>query len=516
MRARQWSRASGPRLIAAIGVAGLLLITGCGLRIVSTAALVAVPSTLFLTVYLGAMTAAVRVVRGKVRLAAAPAAAAVAVMLVFCGWALALPVVVALAVSGRDWLRRPHGYWRIRLRMVPSMDLMGVTGPREILTRRRALASLGVLAGLSAAGCASSSAATADVTVSQPPPRILWRSKPLVDGEYVLGVVPAGDFVCVGDGFGNVYGLSAASGKTLWRRTFRNNSAGYLPLAAAGGRVFAVGSGRVAALSAATGAQLWSVPAAGVQPGFPPQLPTYFVVYANDVVCVLGADGDVAGLDPRTGSRVWRHSPPGSGGFGAGAAAGNGVLYVAQTSGRVAALDVPTGRLRWAAPAPSVASTLLVTGGVIAGTPTASPSYDAGQLTFGLDQATGRLLWKKNFDTETYSSIAGEGDQVFVHVNLLNGAVTAGNAIYALAARSGRTLWHRAFPSQSIGGTIYAAGGLLYACFQDGALRALSPTTGADVWQSTALGAVDSITPGSRVVYGNAPGSPDTIYAVRP
>ncbi len=51
--------------------------------------------------------------------------------------------------------------------------------------------------------------------------------------------------------------------------------------------MFAVGSGRVAALSAATGAQLWSVPAAGVEPGFPPQLPTYFVVYANGVVCVL-------------------------------------------------------------------------------------------------------------------------------------------------------------------------------------------------------------------------------------
>ncbi|MGH3226892.1 MAG: hypothetical protein ACRDPY_50815, partial [Streptosporangiaceae bacterium] len=36
-----------------------------------------------------------------VRLAAVPAALAVAVMLVFCGWALALPAVVALAVCGR-------------------------------------------------------------------------------------------------------------------------------------------------------------------------------------------------------------------------------------------------------------------------------------------------------------------------------------------------------------------------------------------------------------------------------
>jgi amino acid efflux transporter len=99
-------RAGAPmhRLLAAIGVAGLLLITLYGLRIVSTAALVAVPSTLFLAVYLGAMTAAARVLRGPVRLAAVPAALAVAVMLGFCGWALALPAAVALAVSGRGWV----------------------------------------------------------------------------------------------------------------------------------------------------------------------------------------------------------------------------------------------------------------------------------------------------------------------------------------------------------------------------------------------------------------------------
>ncbi len=42
------------------------------------------------------------------RLAAVPAALAVAVMLAFCGWALALPAAVALVVSGRDWLRKPR------------------------------------------------------------------------------------------------------------------------------------------------------------------------------------------------------------------------------------------------------------------------------------------------------------------------------------------------------------------------------------------------------------------------
>src|SRR6266516_5237344 len=93
--------AAKARLLAAIAVAGLLLIGMYGLRIVSTTALVAVPTTLFLTVYLGAMAAAARVLRGPVRLAALPAALAVTAMLGFCGWALAVPAAVALAVSWR-------------------------------------------------------------------------------------------------------------------------------------------------------------------------------------------------------------------------------------------------------------------------------------------------------------------------------------------------------------------------------------------------------------------------------
>jgi amino acid efflux transporter len=92
------------RLLAVIVAAGLLLILGYGLGIVSTTALVAVPTVLFLAVYLGAMIAAARVLRGPARLASLPAVLAVAVMLGFCGWALAIPAAVALATS---WRGRP-------------------------------------------------------------------------------------------------------------------------------------------------------------------------------------------------------------------------------------------------------------------------------------------------------------------------------------------------------------------------------------------------------------------------
>ena len=89
------------KLLAAITAAGLLLITFYGLRIVSTAALVAVPTVLFLAVYLGAMVAAIRTLRGTARFAAVPAAVAVLAMLGFCGWALAVPTLVCLAVFCR-------------------------------------------------------------------------------------------------------------------------------------------------------------------------------------------------------------------------------------------------------------------------------------------------------------------------------------------------------------------------------------------------------------------------------
>jgi amino acid efflux transporter len=133
---RAASGGHGPvlRLLAAITAAGLLLIIGYGLRIVSTAALVAVPTALFLAVYLGAMTAAARVLRGPVRLAALPAALAVTAMLGFCGWALAVPAAVALAVSWRAQAHpRRH---RTSARPASAVRCPGSLGERELVPSR--------------------------------------------------------------------------------------------------------------------------------------------------------------------------------------------------------------------------------------------------------------------------------------------------------------------------------------------------------------------------------------------
>jgi hypothetical protein len=114
-------------LLATVAAAGLLLISLCGLGIVSTAALVTVPTALFLAVYLGAMVAAARVLRGPVRLAALPAALAVIIVLGFCGWALTMPAAVALTVGWR------HGHNGVGGRASRSMRTRRPTGVSSAL-----------------------------------------------------------------------------------------------------------------------------------------------------------------------------------------------------------------------------------------------------------------------------------------------------------------------------------------------------------------------------------------------
>jgi hypothetical protein len=95
-------QAAAPQLLVAIAAAGLLVITVYGLRLVGTDTLVMLPTVLFLAVYLGSMVAAVRLLSGRARVAAVPAALAVLVMLAYCGWALVLPAAVALAVGWHE------------------------------------------------------------------------------------------------------------------------------------------------------------------------------------------------------------------------------------------------------------------------------------------------------------------------------------------------------------------------------------------------------------------------------
>ena len=118
----------------AIAAAGLLLITAYALRIVAATALVAVPTVLFLTVYLGAMAAAARLLCGPARLAALPGALAVIVMLGFCGWALALPAAVAVAACWRP--RAAARRERCTARPAGAVSCPGTARERALIAAR--------------------------------------------------------------------------------------------------------------------------------------------------------------------------------------------------------------------------------------------------------------------------------------------------------------------------------------------------------------------------------------------
>ena len=95
--ARQLRPGSRPRALQlAVAVSGVAILGVVGAGWISLAQLVAVPTALFLIVYLFCTASAARILRGPVRIAAAVACAVTVVILGFSGAAL---VVVAVVVA---------------------------------------------------------------------------------------------------------------------------------------------------------------------------------------------------------------------------------------------------------------------------------------------------------------------------------------------------------------------------------------------------------------------------------
>jgi amino acid efflux transporter len=85
----------------AIVAAGMLLLGGSALNVVSLTTVVAIPTAFFLAVYVASTAAAARTFRGAVRLIAMVACFASTAVLLFAGWAITLPfaVVAIMAIT---------------------------------------------------------------------------------------------------------------------------------------------------------------------------------------------------------------------------------------------------------------------------------------------------------------------------------------------------------------------------------------------------------------------------------
>jgi amino acid efflux transporter len=96
---REWRGPSA--IVAAIAAAGAVLLGLVGAGVVTTTQIVAIPTTLFLVVYLGCMAAAARILTGVVRLAAGTACVVVCFLLAYAGWAALVAAAVALVAGAR-------------------------------------------------------------------------------------------------------------------------------------------------------------------------------------------------------------------------------------------------------------------------------------------------------------------------------------------------------------------------------------------------------------------------------
>jgi len=92
-------RLSARAFLAFIALTGLVVIALSALRLADFAALVGVPTTMFVCVYLGCTASAARILSGPARVAAAVAVLAVLAILAFSGWALLAAAAVAAVAA---------------------------------------------------------------------------------------------------------------------------------------------------------------------------------------------------------------------------------------------------------------------------------------------------------------------------------------------------------------------------------------------------------------------------------
>ncbi|GIX30070.1 MAG: hypothetical protein KatS3mg124_0542 [Porticoccaceae bacterium] len=170
--------------------------------------------------------------------------------------------------------------------------------------------------------------------------------------------------------------------------------------------------------------------------------------------------GAVAGIHRDNVARLrlrWVHAFPGSQRMRSQPALAGGAVIAGSHAGRVRALDLETGCLRWEFRADAEVRTAVVVSPWPAGDASARPLAYFGDLranVYAVDAATGRLVWKARLDDHPAAVITGapalHRGVLYVPVSSLEEAAAAApgypcctfrGAVAALDAASGRLLW---------------------------------------------------------------------------
>jgi outer membrane protein assembly factor BamB len=284
----------------------------------------------------------------------------------------------------------------------------------------------------------------------EPPFRIVWRET----GDWSLIEFPpvvAGGRLFVGTNHGLLLALDTTTGRRLWQREL----------------------GRCIASSPAVAGETVVV---GVMAA-PPQ-------------CDRDVPSFVAAFDARTGRTLWRRR---SGPVEASPLVVGSAALTGSWDGRLVAVDIATGRVRWT----FATGRAIKAGAALAGSTAIVGSYD-GSL-YAVDAQTGGLHWSTRVGVPFYATAAVAGGRVF--------DATVDGVVHAFDARSGAVLWARRIGRFGYSAAAVAAG-RVYVGSYDHRLYALDAVTGAVLWAHEAPGPVSGApTVLGRLVFFSSCGS---------
>ena len=170
----------------------------------------------------------------------------------------------------------------------------------------------------------------------------LWQSAIGDSQQAVFSPAVTGDSVYAAANDGAIMRLDAASGKQVWRINAGVRLTGGV---GADGKVVAVGSGKGEVLAFdANGTALWKAQVSSEVLAAPQ--------VADDMVVVRSIDGRIFGLDARDGKRKWyyqRSTPALTVRSPVGIGIARGVVYAGFAGGKLVAINLDSGAVRWEA-----------------------------------------------------------------------------------------------------------------------------------------------------------------------
>ena len=261
-------------------------------------------------------------------------------------------------------------------------------------------------------------------------PRVLWTAGVGSAGNFVFSPALVGDSVVAAARDGTVLRVGVADGKPLWRTELG------VPLSAGAGadlRTVAVATdeGEVIALDAETGQTRWRSRVSSEVLAAPR--------IAGGLVLVRSADSRVFAFDAEDGKRRWVYQRASSSLMvrtPAGLSTLQGSVYAGFSGGKLVALALASGALRWEATValPKGATELervtdIVGDPAVVGREVCAAAFQGRVACF--DTQSGNQLWARDMSTVTGASV----DARYAYVSDDRGAV------HALDRSSGRSLW---------------------------------------------------------------------------